>query len=274
MTRYAVGDLQGCLQPLQCLLERVNFNPREDQLWLVGDLVNRGPQSLETLRFVHTLGDCTRVVLGNHDLHFLAVALNTRAAGKSDTFDALLQAPDRRQLVDWLLNQPLFRSDASDDYHMVHAGIPPQWDIATTRALAGEVQASLSGTAPEAFLTAMYGNTPDCWRPDLEGLERLRVITNYLTRMRFCNALGELDLDSKLQYSDRPGFLPWFSFEQRKTAAAQLIFGHWAALEGKANASNVFALDTGCVWGRCMTLMNLEDKSLQQCDCQATANNA
>lgn len=274
MTRYAVGDLQGCLQPLQCLLEQVAFNPDRDELWLVGDLINRGPQSLETLRFVHNLDTCTRVVLGNHDLHFLAIALNTRRAGKSDTFDELLSAPDRRQLVDWLMNQPLLHSDSSGDFHMVHAGIPPQWDLSTTRSLATEVTASLRGSAPEAFLRAMYGNSPACWEAGLEGLERLRVITNYLTRMRFCNALGELDLDSKLLQSDRPDFFPWFSFQQRKTAHDQIVFGHWAALEGKASVPNVFALDTGCVWGRRMTLMNLDDKSLHHCDCHTTANDA
>lgn len=267
MARYAVGDIQGCLQPLQCLLREVDFDPTSDQLWLVGDLINRGPQSLETLRFVRALGDCTRIVLGNHDLHFLAVAFGAKKAGKSDTFDAILAAEDCPALVDWLLQLPLIHSDPSDDYHMVHAGIPPQWDLATARQLAGEVHQQLRGGAPEAFLAAMYGNTPAQWDAGLQGLERWRVITNYFTRMRFCNAGGELELDSKLTVCEREGFAPWFSFEQRKTAGDQIIFGHWAALEGKAAASNVYALDTGCVWGRSMTMMRLEDKSYYRCPC-------
>lgn len=267
MARYAVGDLQGCLQPLQCLLQQVDFDPRQDELWLVGDLINRGPQSLDTLRFVHELGDCTRIVLGNHDLHFLAVALGVKTPGKSDTFDEILAANDRHTLIEWLLHLPLIYSDPSADFHMVHAGIPPQWDLETAHQLAGEVQQCLQNGARETFLQQMYGNTPAVWSPELKGFERLRVITNYFTRMRFCNARGELDLEHKLTTCDREGFAPWFSFHERKTADQQILFGHWAALEGKTDAPNVFALDTGCVWGRAMTLMCLEDKSRYQCDC-------
>lgn len=267
MARYAVGDLQGCLQPLQCLLQEVDFNPRTDQLWLVGDLINRGPQSLETLRFVHELGSCTRIVLGNHDLHFLAVALGAKTAGRSDTFDEILAAPDRSALIEWLLHLPLIHSDPSADFHMVHAGIPPQWDLQTACGLAREVEQCLRNGDRESFLQQMYGNTPAVWSPGLKGFERLRVITNYFTRMRFCNADGELDLDNKLTTCDREGFAPWFSFANRKTAQEQIIFGHWAALEGKADTPNVFALDTGCVWGRSMTLMSLEDKTLHRCSC-------
>lgn len=267
MARYAIGDIQGCLQPLQCLLQQVDFDPRQDQLWLVGDLINRGPQSLDTLRFVHGLGDCTRIVLGNHDLHFLAVALGARAAGKSDTFDEILAAKDRSTLIEWLLHLPLIHSDPSSDFHMVHAGIPPQWDLATAHQLAREVQQCLRSDNRESFLNQMYGNTPALWSPELTGFERLRVITNYFTRMRFCSAQGELDLEHKLAHCDREGFAPWFSFIDRKTAADQIVFGHWAALEGKTGTPNVFALDTGCVWGRSMTLLSLEDKSLRQCTC-------
>lgn len=269
MTRYAVGDLQGCLKPLQCLLREVGFNPRHDQLWLVGDLINRGPQSLETLRFVRSLGECTNIALGNHDLHFLAVYFGARRPGKSDTLTDILSAPDCPQLVDWLLQQRLLYSDPSGDFHMTHAGIPPIWDLAQATRLAGEVENVLRSGAPETFFTSMYGNQPAAWRDDLDGVDRLRVITNYFTRMRFCNAAGELDLTSKLTTCERQGFAPWFSFSERKTAGDQILFGHWAALEGRTGTSNVYALDTGCVWGRALTLMNLDTKKYHRCDCSA-----
>ena len=269
MTRYAVGDIQGCLKPLQCLLQEVRFDPDRDQLWLVGDLINRGPQSLETLRFIRDLGECTKIVLGNHDLHFLAIYFGASTSGRSDTLAEILAAPDCPELVDWLLQQPLLYSDPSGDFHMSHAGIPPIWDLAQATRLAEEVATVLRGGAPEDFFHNMYGNQPAAWSEDLSGPERLRVITNYFTRMRFCNAAGELDLTSKLTTSERQGFDPWFSFADRKTAGEQILFGHWAALEGNVDVDNVYALDTGCVWGRALTLMNLDTKKYHRCDCGA-----
>lgn len=269
MTRYAIGDIQGCLQPLQCLLKEVNFDPQSDQLWLVGDLVNRGPSSLGTLRFIHSLNDCVKMVLGNHDLHFLAIAFGAATPGRADTFDEILRAPDLKQLVEWLRKQPLLYSDPSGDYHMTHAGIPPIWDLAQASRLAREVESKLQSDAPEDFFRHMYGNTPAVWSEQLQGLDRLRVITNYFTRMRFCSAAGELDLDNKLDTTDREGFAPWFSFTARKTAENQILFGHWASLEGRANTPNVFALDTGCVWGRTLTLMDLDSQIMHQCHCNS-----
>ena len=267
MTRYAVGDIQGCLKPLKCLLAEVNFDREVDELWLVGDLVNRGPESLETLRFVRSLGECTKIVLGNHDLHLLAIAFGAARPGRSDTFNEILQAPDRQLLIDWLRQQPLLYSDPSGDYHMTHAGIPPTWDIPQATRLAREVESKLQSDSATEFFQHMYGNDPATWSEDLQGLDRLRVITNYFTRMRFCTATGELDLSNKLDTTDREGFAPWFSFAERKTAGDRVLFGHWASLEGNANTHNVFALDTGCVWGRELTLFNLDMKKYHRCPC-------
>lgn len=270
MTRYAVGDLQGCLQPLKCLLDDVTFNSQHDQLWLVGDLINRGPESLATLRFIKNLGDCVRIVLGNHDLHFLAVAAGVKTAGKSDTFNEILAAPDCDELVTWLTQQKLFYSDPSNDYHMVHAGIPPNWTLAQTQSYAREVEAVLQSKNAKSFFKEMYGNQPDGWSADLSGYERLRVITNYLTRMRFCTAEGQLDFTNKLAIyqGEHPElYAPWFSYSDRPTHKDKIIFGHWATLEGNISASNVYGLDTGCVWGRNMTMLNLETQQKMTCEC-------
>ncbi|ARN74302.1 symmetrical bis(5'-nucleosyl)-tetraphosphatase [Oceanicoccus sagamiensis] len=265
MTRYAVGDVQGCLAPLQCLLKEVAFDPAQDQLWLAGDLINRGPASLDTLRFIKELGDCTRIVLGNHDLHFLAVAHGTRNAGKSDTFDEILNASDCQILVQWLQQQHLIYNDPSHDYTMVHAGIPPIWTVQQASQLAHEVEQVLRGETAADFFSHMYGNEPAVWNDQLEGWTRLRVITNYLTRMRFCTVAGELDFEDKLATIDKPDFKPWFSYPA--TSNQNIIFGHWAALEGKADNPHVFALDTGCVWGHALTLMNLDTQQMHRCDC-------
>ena len=267
MTRYAVGDLQGCLEPLQRLLSEVNFNPQSDQLWLVGDLINRGPASLDTLRFIIDLGDCTRVVLGNHDLHFLAVAYGIEPSRRGDTFTDILDAKNRDKYCDWLRQQPLIYSDPSGDYTMVHAGIPPQWDLAQAHRLGREIEQQLRDDHITDFFSHMYGNQPDCWNEQLGGWERYRLITNYFTRMRFCTATGTLDLLNKTNDSTDENFKPWFSHPHRKTRNDAIIFGHWAALEGKANTDNIYALDTGCVWGACLTLMNLDNKALHTTAC-------
>lgn len=271
MSVYAVGDLQGCLQPLQCLLKEVAFDPAKDRLWLVGDLVNRGPQSLATLRFLYAMRDSLICVLGNHDLHLLAVAHNRERLKKADTLQEILDAPDRDELLNWLRQQPLLHYDAERDTLLVHAGIPPQWTLSKALKRAAEVQDALRDDARlPLFLEGMYGNQPARWDKGLRGIERLRVITNYLTRMRFCSADGSLELKSKEGLDSAPaGFAPWFSYANRKTRKHKIIFGHWAALEGRCSQPNLFALDSGCVWGGAMTLLNLDSGAKHLCHCHA-----
>lgn len=270
MATYAIGDIQGCLEPLQCLLEEINFNPLADKLWLAGDLINRGSDTLATLRFLYQLRDSITVVLGNHDLHFIAVYYGLRKRGKNDTLDELLRAPDCADLVYWLRQQKLVHHDPVLNFTMVHAGIPPQWDLSEALARAREVENILQSDKIEKFLSGMYGNLPNRWSDDLAGVDRLRLITNYFTRMRFCSADGELELQTKESAEAAPiGFAPWFSFSERKTRAQKILFGHWAALEGRANVENVYALDTGCVWGGALTALRLEDERWFACDCLA-----
>ncbi|BCG22557.1 bis(5'-nucleosyl)-tetraphosphatase, symmetrical [Pseudomonas tohonis] len=270
MTVYAVGDLQGCLTPLECLLERVAFDPARDRLWLVGDLVNRGPQSLETLRFLYAMRDSLTCVLGNHDLHLLAVAHNTERLKKSDTLREIIEAPDAADLLDWLRRQKLVHYDEQRDIAMVHAGIPPNWTLAKALKRAAEVEEVLLDDARlPLFLDGMYGNEPSKWESDLQGIARLRVITNYFTRMRFCTADGTLDLKSKEGVDTAPpGYAPWFSHPGRKTRGQKIIFGHWAALEGKCDEPGLYALDTGCVWGGAMTLLNVDSGERISCSCE------
>jgi len=275
MPRYAVGDLQGCLQPLQHLLERVQFDPAVDELWLVGDLCNRGPDSLGTLRFVKSLGSAAKVVLGNHDLHLLAVSLGYRKLKRKDTFRDVLEAPDHQELFGWLRHLPLlhegprFDSTAtSDRYLMVHAGIPPQWSTEQARARARELEEVLRGPRIGEYFDSMYGNAPNGWSDELEGGARWRVITNYFTRMRFCDAEGILDLDAKGGLdSAPPGMKPWFAHASRRASDVRIIFGHWAMLEGRTGDANVCGLDTACVWGQSLTMMRLGDEQRFNCDC-------
>jgi bis(5'-nucleosyl)-tetraphosphatase (symmetrical) len=270
MATYAIGDIQGCYESLQCLLKKIAFNPGEDTLWLVGDLINRGPDSLATLRYLYSIRDSVEFVLGNHDLHFLAVAYGLRKKGQSDTLEALLNAPDRQELIDWLIQGKLFHSDERLGFSMVHAGIPPMWSLQQAQAHAREVEAVLQSRYCHEFLRNMYGNQPNRWKNKLIGLERLRVITNYFTRMRFCTDEGMLEFDAKENMMAAPlGFAPWFSFSDRKTRNDKIIFGHWAALEGKTNTPNIYALDTGCVWGGALTAMRLEDEMCFSCFCDA-----
>lgn len=269
MAVYAVGDLQGCLQPLKCLLERVQFNPEHDRLWLVGDLVNRGPESLETLRFLYRMRDSLVCVLGNHDLHLVAAGCNVERLKKSDTLREILDAPDALQLLDWLRQQKLMHYDEQRNMALVHAGIPPQWSLKKALRCAAEVEQALrDDNLFKPFLDGMYGNEPAKWSNELTGIDRLRVITNYFTRMRFCTAQGKLELKGKEGAdSAPPGYAPWFSYPGRKTRNVKIIFGHWAALEGRCNAPWVSALDTGCVWGGSMTLMNVDTGQRFGCDC-------
>jgi bis(5'-nucleosyl)-tetraphosphatase (symmetrical) len=269
MPRYAIGDLQGCYDPMRRLLDAVRFDPARDQLWTVGDIVNRGPQSLECLRFFHQLGDRARVVLGNHDLHLLAVARGIQRVKKGDTLQAVLDAPDAAELLDWLTRQPLLYREGNDV--LVHAGLAPQWTVDQAERLAEEVHAALRGDQRDAYLRGMYGNEPDCWDDTLAGPVRWRVITNYLTRMRFCTPAGALDLTSKEgPESSLPGYLPWFEAPARRNADARIIFGHWASLLGRSTHANAIALDTGCVWGHQLTLFDLDANTYHRCDCHAS----
>lgn len=276
MAAYAVGDLQGCLEPLKCLLDHVHFDPLKDQLWLVGDLVNRGPQSLETLRYLYGIRDSVVCVLGNHDLHLLAASRKIDRLKKGDTLDEILQAPDRDQLLDWLRRQKLMHYDAERNMAMVHAGIPPQWSLKKALKHAREVEETLRDDALiELYLNDMYGNEPAKWNSDLRGVTRLRVITNYFTRMRFCNRDGKLDLKAKEGVETAPpGFAPWFSHKHRKTKAVKIVFGHWAALEGRCEEPGVYALDSGCVWGGALTLLDLDSLERHRCTCDAQGNAA
>ncbi|MCY1402113.1 Bis(5'-nucleosyl)-tetraphosphatase, symmetrical [compost metagenome] len=269
MATYAVGDLQGCLAPLKCLLQQVAFDPSRDKLWLAGDLVNRGPQSLETLRFLYSIRDAVTCVLGNHDLHLLAVAHNIERLKKADTLREIIDAPDCADLLDWLRLQKLLHYDEQRDIVLVHAGIPPQWSLEKARLRAAEVEEALRDDERlPLFLDGMYGNEPAKWDKKLHGVERLRVITNYFTRMRFCTEDGKLDLKSKEGLDTAPpGYAPWFSHPKRKTRGQKIIFGHWAALEGRCSEPGLFALDTGCVWGGSLTLLNVDSGERLSCDC-------
>lgn len=265
MSTYVVGDIQGCYKPLRKLLKSVGFKRSRDQLWCVGDLVNRGPRSLDTLRFLTDLGDSCRVVLGNHDLHFIAKHEGCAPLRGRHTLRHLLDAPDSQALSDWLRQQPLAYYDVIEtdagvqDFLMFHAGIAPQWTLDTTLELAAEVEIALQGDDYRAFLRHMYGDRPRRWHDGLEGLDRLRVITNYLTRIRFCDAIGNLQLSAKEGLALAPhGYKPWFMYE-KISAKTQLLFGHWAALEGHTGKPRVHALDTGFVWGRELTALRLED---------------
>ncbi|UMZ11520.1 symmetrical bis(5'-nucleosyl)-tetraphosphatase [Pseudomonas sp. MPFS] len=271
MATYAVGDLQGCLEPLQCLLEQVAFDPARDRLWLVGDLVNRGPQSLETLRYLYSIRDSLVCVLGNHDLHLLAAWRNVGRLKKSDTLREILEAPDCEELLQWLRQQKLMHYDEARKTALVHAGIAPQWSLKKAQKYATEVELALQDDSLfEPFLEGMYGNDPAKWDNDLKGITRLRVITNYFTRMRFCTSEGKLDLKTKEGLDTAPpGYAPWFSHKERKTREIRIIFGHWAALEGQSNEPGIIALDSGCVWGGSMTLMNVDTGLRLNCDCDA-----
>lgn len=258
MARYAIGDIQGCYDELRALLARVRFSSDRDQLWLVGDLVNRGPKSLEVLRYVRSLGESARVVLGNHDLHLLALACATqRKRRSSDTLDPILTARDRDTLLEWLMTLPLAHFDAGHGDLMVHAGLIPQWNVQEALALSAEVQSAIRADARRTF-DEMYGNEPGCWSTKLKGADRLRFGINVLTRMRVCTAEGCLDMEMKGGPADaKPPWRPWFAHERRRSRDVRVICGHWSAL-GYLNADGVLALDTGCVWGGRLTAFDLD----------------
>ena len=265
MATYAVGDIQGCFDSFRRLLDLVRFDPARDRLWLVGDLVNRGPHSLETLRFVKGLGEAAITVLGNHDLHLVMLAEGHSKKRDDDTLDAILAAPDRAELLDWLRQRPMMHVE--NGHALVHAGLLPQWTVARARKLAGEVEAALRAENYREFLANMWGSEPPCWRKDLSGWPRLRVIVNAMTRMRFCSAEGVMEFKAKGEATDPPkGYLPWFAVPGRRSADHVLVTGHWSAL-GLKIEPNLLALDSGCLWGRHLTAVSLPERKVFQVDC-------
>jgi len=264
MATYAIGDLQGCYDEFIALLERINFDPAHDQLWLTGDLVNRGPKSLQVLEYVRNLGDAAIVVLGNHDLHLLACAcVDEYSPGSKDTFDDVLAAPDVTGLCDWLRCQPLLHRDKALGYTMVHAGIPHHWSLEDAAVYAGEVESVLRGKKSREFFAKMYGNKPNNWDPDLAGWDRLRLITNYFTRLRYTAHDGHINFKFKGPLGSQPDDLvPWYELYELPDDNEAILFGHWSALHlsfEQMREKQIFALDTGAVWGGTLTAMRLED---------------
>jgi bis(5'-nucleosyl)-tetraphosphatase (symmetrical) len=264
MTIYAVGDVQGCYHQVFELVERVHSASADSKLIFVGDLVNRGPQSLATLRQIRALGDTAEVVLGNHDLHLLAAAHGIRKPHASDTLDDILDAPDRDELLDWLRRRPMALFENGHLY--VHAGVVPQWTAEQAIELAHEVETALRGPNWVSFLREMYGNAPARWDDSLKGADRLRCIVNALTRIRFCSMDGTMEFTSKESTPNVPGYLPWFDIPGRKTDDVTVVCGHWSTL-GLVMRPDLICLDTGCVWGGRLTAVRIEDRTIFQVDC-------
>jgi bis(5'-nucleosyl)-tetraphosphatase (symmetrical) len=269
MATYAIGDIQGCHAELVRLLDYLGFSPDRDRLWFVGDLVNRGPDSLAVLRFVKDLGECAIMVLGNHDLHLVMQAAGHGKASREDTLAQVLEAPDCDDLMAWLRSRPLFHVE--DEYAMVHAGLLPQWDVAQAQALSDEASAALTAGGFRDFLANMWGSEPTSWRDDLAGWDRLRVVVNAMTRMRFCTPAGIMEFrapGSKGPPDRGPaGCLPWYEVPGRRSADHMLICGHWSAL-GFRHEGNLLALDSGCLWGGSLTAVRLEDRRVYQLPCR------
>ncbi|MGX9419405.1 symmetrical bis(5'-nucleosyl)-tetraphosphatase [Vibrio sp. RC27] len=257
MANYIVGDIQGCFDELERLLDRVDFSPSSDTLWLAGDLVARGPKSLETLELVMSLGSSAKTVLGNHDLHLLALILGLYKARKKDKTASIIHSPKRDKFAEWIRFQPLLLEHPN--FILTHAGISPQWDIPTAKTAAKEVESILQSERWAWLIEGMYADEPSLWREDLEGIERYRYIINAFTRMRYCFPNGSLDMDCKLPPKDleKSTLVPWFTWEKRIQLPKTLLFGHWAALEGY-QGTDVIGLDTGCVWGGELTMLEWE----------------
>jgi len=262
MTHYAIGDIQGCHAEFCQLLDLIGFSPRSDRLWLVGDLVNRGPGSLAVLREVKALGDAAVTVLGNHDFHLLTVAAGHTKAHRQDTLAPILAAPDRDELLGWLQRRPLVAIEGES--LLVHAGLLPSWTPATASMLSREVQAMLASDRADAFLAALYGDEPRAWRDELEGFDRLRVVVNACTRLRFCTGGGVMEFREKRGPHTKPdGFRPWFAHEARASAGVTIVCGHWSTLELML-APNILMLDSGCLWGGTLTAVRLGDRRVYQ----------
>jgi bis(5'-nucleosyl)-tetraphosphatase (symmetrical) len=265
LATYAIGDIQGCFDSFRRLLDRCGFDPASDRLWLVGDLVNRGPRSLETLRFVRNLGPAAITVLGNHDLSLLMAAEGFGKRGKGDTFEHVLDAPDCEELLYWLRHQPLCHAEGG--FCLVHAGLLPQWTVSQARSLAAEVEMALTGPDWRELMANMWGSEPAAWDDGLTGWPRLRVIINAMTRMRFCSPDGVMDFRIKGEVSKAPpGFIPWFQVPGRRSADTVLVTGHWSAL-GLKILPNLLAIDSGCLWGGALTAIRLEDRAMYQVEC-------
>lgn len=257
MSTYAIGDIQGCYDEFQALLSKINFSPANDQLWLVGDLVNRGPKSLETLEYLHDIQDSVKIVLGNHDLHLLAIAHGHAEHKKSDTLKPLLKNRNSH-LLKWLQQQPLMHTDASLGYSMLHAGIVPQWTVNDALSYSSEVSSALRNPKANEFFRHMYGNKPNQWEPELAGADRLRFITNTFTRLRYCTKKGKLDLQAKGRHAGKKSLQPWFEFRQKQDQKNHIVFGHWSTL-GLNTSHGTTCIDTGCVWGQALTALRLEN---------------
>jgi len=259
MTTYAIGDIQGCYSALRRLLDKINFQPVQDKLWFMGDLVNRGPESLETLRFIRSLGNDAVTILGNHDLHLLAVAEGLRETKTKDSLEHILNAPDRPELLFWLRQQKLIHVDETLRFTAVHAGIYPSWNLTDALAYAAEVETILRSDSYHELLPHLYGNEPTIWDESLTGWDRLRFIVNAFTRMRYLTNNLSLNFSCKKPLSEAPADLvPWFHFPLKALEESRIIFGHWSALQGKTDVANVYAIDTGYVWGYELTALALE----------------
>ncbi|HKK15992.1 MAG TPA: symmetrical bis(5'-nucleosyl)-tetraphosphatase [Gammaproteobacteria bacterium] len=266
MSTYAIGDVQGCYRELMTLLAHINFNENSDRLWFAGDLVNRGPESLQTLRFVKQLGNNAVSVLGNHDLHLLAVAHGKKTGSPRDSLDSILKADDCDELLDWLRHQYLLLTDDTLAYTLLHAGLAPQWTITQAGKLAGEVENIIRGDDFLSFLDVMYGDKPDQWDDSLDGDDRYRFIINVLTRMRYCDTAGRIALKAKGPPGSQPEpYLPWFTVPGRKSADDKILFGHWSTIYlgniRDFQKYNVYPLDTGCLWGGKLSALRLEDET-------------
>lgn len=260
MAVYAIGDVQGCFRELQLLLEKLEFSTETDTLWFAGDIVNRGPESLRTIRFIKSLGDNAVTVLGNHDLHLLALANGRGKQGKKDTIRDILEAADRNELLNWLQHRPLMHYDKKHNVCMVHAGIHPAWTVEEALGYAGEVEAILQSDKSHEFFHHMYGDKPPKWSSQLKGWDRLRFITNVFTRMRYCDAKGRLTLREKgAPEKQPPGVIPWFKVADRRSTDTRIIFGHWSTLKNP-NIENLYPLDTGCLWGGELTAIKVNSK--------------
>lgn len=256
MAEYAIGDVQGCYGELLLLLKKIAFDPLRDRLYFVGDIVNRGPKSLETVRFIKNLGESAVTVLGNHDLHLLAVASGASKTKRRDTFGDILNAPDRDELLHWLRTRPLLHFE--DRFYLIHAGLPPQWDMETAVLCAREAEDVLRNAKADDFFQHMYGDSPDHWSERLEGWPRIRFITNCFTRLRYCDRKGVLNMSEKGRPGTQPPHLmPWFRVPGRNSEKSKIIFGHWSTL-GYHAENNCHCLDTGCLWGGELTALRLD----------------
>lgn len=270
MATYAIGDLQGCLDPLESLLEQIRFDPADDRIWFVGDLVNRGPQSLEALRFVRDLGDRAITVLGNHDIHLLGCRFGNRVARGRDTLEPILNAEDGDELIDWLRRRPLLHHDTSLDWTLVHAGIHPHWTLERAQTAARETEAAMRADHPEAFFNGIFGNESDHPQENPTAIDEQRFAINVFTRMRYCHADGRLDFSEKRTPANAAaGLTPWFAMPERAMADRRIVFGHWSTLGPAVPRGNAWGIDQGCLWGHRLTALRLEDEALFAVDCPA-----